>query len=375
MANETTGKKQEQTTAGNASENAPGRRNARENRPGSARQGKPDGEQDGARNEPGGNSTDERQSAQGKPDKNPRDNRRNDAQADAPRTGRSHRSSRSGKPTDGGRDSAKNRHSAENERLSDNGRRASENSRPTARNGRKSSDTHRDPRAASVGLKGGRWTWREYALQLSVVVIGIVVTFAGSGLIERWSRQRQLKMTMQLIVDELTTNRNALSEVCGQLEYDRRGMLMFTAYDRLEDIPADSLSHYGLILSILPSYRPQQEALEVLRSSDMISTVGDKKFLAEIFGCYNRLTDFRENVGKYAGRKQDAQNHLFMNSPDFSLDPMGSLGSWKTIMADPMCAAFIGTSAYFFGGSEYFRRTLQEVDAVVAAIREKYGVE
>lgn len=42
-------------------------------------------------------------------------------------------------------------------------------------------------------------TWREYALQLSVVIIGIVVTFAGSGLIERWRVAREVRATMLLV--------------------------------------------------------------------------------------------------------------------------------------------------------------------------------
>ncbi|MFR0895039.1 MAG: hypothetical protein ACLSGF_09485 [Alistipes onderdonkii] len=113
------------------------------------------------------------------------------------------------------------------------------------------------------GRDGGRkpafnWTWRDYALQLSVVIIGIVVTFAGSGLISRWASQRQVRTVMQLVVSELEQNREMLRDVYSNLDYDRRGMLMFMEYDELEDIPADSLAHYSLLLSYLPSYRPQQ---------------------------------------------------------------------------------------------------------------------
>lgn len=224
----------------------------------------------------------------------------------------------------------------------------------------------------AVGKPAFNWTWRDYALQLSVVITGIVVTFAGSGLISRWVGQRQVRTVMQLVVSELEQNREMLRDVCSSLDYDRRGMLMFMEYDRLEDIPADSLAHYSLLLSYLPSYRPQQEALEVLKSSDIVSAVGDKQFLADIFGCYNRLNDFRENVAMYSGRKQDAQNHLFINTPGFSLAPTGTSGSWKIIFEDPLCAAFIGTSAYFFGGGDYFGRTIQAVDDVIASINNKY---
>lgn len=237
------------------------------------------------------------------------------------------------------------------------------------------SGSSRPVAGTAVGKPAFNWTWRDYALQLSVVIIGIVVTFAGSGLISRWASQRQVRTVMQLVVSELEQNREMLRDVYSNLDYDRRGMLMFMEYDELEDIPADSLAHYSLLLSYLPSYRPQQEALEVLKSSDIVSAVGDKQFLADIFGCYNRLNDFRENVAMYSGRKQDAQNHLFVNTPGFSLAPMGTYGSWKIIFEDPLCAAFIGTSAYFFGGGDYFGHMIQAVDDVIASINKKYRFE
>lgn len=203
----------------------------------------------------------------------------------------------------------------------DNPQGGSQSGRPAGSSGR--SGSSRPVAGTAVGKPAFNWTWRDYALQLSVVIIGIVVTFAGSGLISRWASQRQVRTVMQLVVSELEQNREMLRDVYSNLDYDRRGMLMFMEYDELEDIPADSLAHYSLLLSYLPSYRPQQEALEVLKSSDIVSAVGDKQFLADIFGCYNRLNDFRENVAMYSGRKQDAQNHLFVNTPGFSLAPMG----------------------------------------------------
>ena len=255
----------------------------------------------------------------------------------------------------------------------DNPQGGSQSGRPAGSSGR--SGSCRPVAGTAVGKPAFNWTWRDYALQLSVVIIGIVVTFAGSGLISRWASQRQVRTVMQLVVSELEQNREMLRDVYSNLDYDRRGMLMFMEYDELEDIPADSLAHYSLLLSYLPSYRPQQEALEVLKSSDIVSAVGDKQFLADIFGCYNRLNDFRENVAMYSGRKQDAQNHLFVNTPGFSLAPMGTYGSWKIIFEDPLCAAFIGTSAYFFGGGDYFGHMIRAVDDVIASINKKYRFE
>lgn len=224
--------------------------------------------------------------------------------------------------------------------------------------------------------KPGRWTWREYMLQLSVVILGIVITFAGSGLIERWQRQRQVKMTMQLIVEELHTNRALAGYVCEKLEYDRRGMLMFQSYDMdIDAIPVDSLHQYGLLIGAHRSFVLQADALEVLKASGAISSVGDKQFLMKLLGCYNKLKMFGQNVDSYNVRKIDALNHLFTNSSDVNLNTNDPRGMWKSVMSDPLCLAFIGTSAYYFGGSDYFTETLRNVDEVLAAINEKYRFE
>lgn len=221
-----------------------------------------------------------------------------------------------------------------------------------------------------------RWTWREYALQLSVVIVGIVVTFVGSDLISRWSRQRQVKTVMQLVVSELERNREQLCEVCTSLYYDQQGMLMLQEYDLdVEAVPLDSLDHYRYLLSRLHTYRPQQDALEVLKSSDVISAVGDKQLLVDILGCYNRLNDFREQVILYSDRKREAQNHLFANSAGFSLGGGDQRRSWRTILADPMCAAFLGTSAYFFGFGNDFDEKIAAVDSTIALIATKYRIE
>lgn len=221
-----------------------------------------------------------------------------------------------------------------------------------------------------------KWTWREYALQLSVVIIGIVVTFVGSDLISRWSRQRQVKAVMQLLVGELEENREQLREVCASLRYDQQGMLMLMRYDMdVEAVPLDSLERYCYILSRLHAYSPQQNVLEVLKSSDVVSAVGNKQLLVDIFGCYNRLNDFREQVLLYSDRKREAQNHLFTNDTGFSVGGGDQRLSWRGIMNDPMCAAFLGTSAYFFGVGNDFDGRIAAVDRTIARIKDKYGSE
>ena len=248
--------------------------------------------------------------------------------------------------------------------------------KPAHRSRHRSGRPGRPAAGAPAAKSGQRWTWRDYALQLSVVIIGIVVTFVGSDLISRWSRQRQVRMNMQLIVEELNTNRDLAKYVCEKLEYARRGMLMLQSYDmEVGDIPVDSLHRYDLLMGAHRSFVLQEDALEVLKASGAISSVGDKQFLMTLLGCYNKLKMFGQNVDSYNVRKTDALNHLFVNGSDVTLNTNDPRGMWKSVLSDPLCSAFIGTSAYYFGGSDYFVETLRNVDEVLAAINEKYSFQ
>lgn len=221
-----------------------------------------------------------------------------------------------------------------------------------------------------------RWTLRDYALQLSVVVLGILITFVGSDLIGRWSRQQQVKRVMQLVVAELEQNRNQLQEVCDGLRYDRQGMLMLHRCGMdVEAVPLDSLERYRDILSRLYTFRPQQDAQEVLKTSELFSSVRNKELLVELLGCYNRLNDFRDGVLLYGNLKVDAQNHLFAHGKDFSAGDRDLRRSWRAMLDDPMCAAFLSTSAYFFGFEDNFGEQIADVERTIGRIKHEYGIE
>lgn len=247
--------------------------------------------------------------------------------------------------------------------------------KPRNRSRHRSGRSPRPQTPAPAPKNRPRWTWREYALQLSVVILGVVVTFVGSGVVERWRQARNVRTVMQLVVEELKANRSNLEHVCEKLRYDRQGMLMFQHYDMdVDRIPADSLLKYNYIIGAVRDFSPRSDALEVLKASGAIVSVGDKQLLLEVLACYTSLEEFAKNVGFYNKQKIGAMNHLFANQTDFSMNG-NPLESWKSMMNDPLCAAFIGTSAYFFGGDDYFTKNIDDVEHAVAALTEKYGFE
>lgn len=289
------------------------------------------------------------------------------AVSDQPRRRRpAHRSGRSGRPAESeGQPSG-------NDRKPGNDRSAVRNGRPSDR-GRKSA-ARREP--ASAGRTGGRWTWRDYALQFSVVFLGVLITFIGSGIVERWRTQRTVRTVMQLVYEELKTNRDNIERTCRDLEHERRGIALMQEcgldYTR---VPVDSLDKYQFILAQMSDFTPQKDALEMLRSSETMTAVGDKQLLFEVLGCYTWITRFAQAVDSYNSQKMNALNHLFASGTDFCIGGDDPVASWKSMMDDPMCAAFIGVMGNFFGRGQLNGGAVAGVDRVTAALNEKYRFE
>lgn len=224
-----------------------------------------------------------------------------------------------------------------------------------------------------------RWTWREYGLQVSVVIIGIVITFVGSDLISRWSRQRDVKSVMHLVVEELKENGTSLNEICDKLLYDRRGMLLIAEYDNdIDAVPLDSLVKYRYILGSMRSITVRNDALEVLKTSGVIPSINDKSLLMDIMRCYSALNEFSQSVDSYNQLKMTAINHLQANplSDDAIQDDNSLKAMWKMQLADPVCASFFSSAAYYFGFDDnYFVRTQVAVVGVIEAINKKYNLK
>lgn len=128
----------------------------------------------------------------------------------------------------------------------------------------KSSGSSRPADGTAVGKPAFNWTWREYALQLSVVIIGIVVTFAGSGLIERWRVAREVRATMLLVHAELESDRADFMQVWDYRQWEMRACKLLTDNRRdLKRISSDTLASldpvYGRIHFFHPDKKPTDD--------------------------------------------------------------------------------------------------------------------
>lgn len=195
-------------------------------------------------------------------------------------------------------------------------------------------------------------TWREYTLQLSVVIIGIVVTFAGSGLIERWRVAREVRATMLLVHAELETNRADFMQVWDYQQWEMRACKFLTDNRRdLKRIPSDTLASFDPVYGRIHFFHPRRDAFEVLKNSGLMSSVPDKDFLLAVTQGYAVLADLEENISMYYQLKLTAQNDM---SKDFSEKQRERFYTgdmyerWECIFSVPCFAEFMLTAPYFF---------------------------
>ena len=87
------------------------------------------------------------------------------------------------------------------------------------------------------------WQVGDYIRQTSIVVIGVLITFAGSELVTQNSEKKDIQATMSLIRDELKSNRENYESIVSEFREDERLSSLLVEHDlKHRTIPEDSLT-------------------------------------------------------------------------------------------------------------------------------------
>lgn len=226
--------------------------------------------------------------------------------------------------------------------------------------------------------KAAGWTWREYLLQLSVVIVGIFVTFAGSDLVSRRLQARDVKSTMKLIHMELLDNRAKLDEILDWMVWERHACdVLSQNRDDLHAIPADTMLAFAYVAGRIYAFHPRCDAYEVLKSSGLMARISDKETLVAIARCYAALDELSGVIDTYYQQKIDAQNQLARQMDAAERDRFFNQGPYETwaIIFSKSGAAdfFIGAPYYFTDG--YLEGLTAEVDDTVSRIAGTYRID
>ncbi|MCX4282479.1 hypothetical protein [uncultured Alistipes sp.] len=189
--------------------------------------------------------------------------------------------------------SAQSAGSASQKSQQNAGQRAQQNSGRPNRPARGTAAGNRKPGNPAGRNSAGSRSWGDYMRQLLVVIVGVALTLAAAGLVERWREARQVRGVMQLVSEELKANRALTAEAC-------RGIALLDEYGRdYGRIPADTLEKYRSDVERAAGFAPQSDALEVLRLSGAMAAVQDRQLLLEVLECYAYLERFGAAVNNY----------------------------------------------------------------------------
>jgi len=159
----------------------------------------------------------------------------------------------------------------------------------------------------------------KYLRELSVVVIGITITFALNNWISRTNDEKDLQRYLSAVHAELEYN---LEGVHNMYNYHKR-MEDFSSYLRSikpEHISQDSLQKYSDVIKSRPISIYQTSAFEMLKMSGTMRLIKDKSVFKSIMDIY-ALLDAGNKIGEiYFTTRQELLAETALNTPNTTFE-------------------------------------------------------
>ncbi len=229
-------------------------------------------------------------------------------------------------------------------------------------------------------------TWKigDYVLQLSVVVLGIIITFAGSSAISGYFESKQIDNAMKLIKSELEINRQRIEDIHRRLDLERKACNYILQYrNNLENASEDSLFRYVNIPFSYDSFSYVSDALEMLKMSSLSPQIQDKELILQIVKAYKGLNQVQELVSWFYDVKFRYVELIITDVAFQKGAEKWEEGSLKEKIRDIYRyhlnnIQFINILKYTSNGVNYeplCRDTENALDRAITLIEKKYGDE
>lgn len=131
-------------------------------------------------------------------------------------------------------------------------------------------------------------SWKSFIIQSLSVILGIFITFAIQGMIDRSHDRKEVKSAMWLVRTELTTNLEDITTIKEFLRQERKSAQYFVDHSQdIDSCPSDSIDyHSGIILADVNA-TVINDALELLKSSSLFQKLGSSLLSMKIIRAYD----------------------------------------------------------------------------------------
>ncbi len=132
---------------------------------------------------------------------------------------------------------------------------------------------------------------------MATVVIGIVITFGGSAMIQKCSERKVTEHMLSMVRNELSFNIATVKHQKRILETEQAAARAIMPYIRKPHlVPVDTLKKYGADLISIRLTSFKTTSFEILKNSSQMQTLNNKELLSDIFSAYYSTGIFIDNI-------------------------------------------------------------------------------
>lgn len=218
----------------------------------------------------------------------------------------------------------------------------------------------------------------DFVCNFTAVVLGIIITFIGSDWIEENKTQQELKEALSLVKNEMLLNREYIAQMMERETLEQNGALYLLQYkDSLAKASPDSLEKYSNLPFQTLGFIYISDAMEMLKTSSLISAIQNKELATQIIKTYNTIKGSYDTFDSFMEIKQQQGNKLldktevqnFINGEEIH----SKAEMWSFLLQYPEGIQLIRQIAITHDNpTRMYGRYLQQIDETVAAIDEAY---
>ena len=175
--------------------------------------------------------------------------------------------------------------------------------------------------------------WKSFFSELVAVILGIVITFAGQGAIDRAHNRKEVRSALQLVRTELISNRQdiadlreTLDQVQQSAQYLNDNPELLKNVHHLDSVTLSTVTyHQGMVYAEVSVTLPH-DALELLKTSSIFQKIGDNTLSMKIIRAYDTCQNIVESIDRHFIAKttqidEELPKWLLIHSPLPYVDP------------------------------------------------------
>lgn len=150
-----------------------------------------------------------------------------------------------------------------------------------------------------------------YLRELSIVIIGILITVGITSFISNHNRQKEINGMLRLVKEELKENRQNFRGIRARYEAEQHAFrLLRENLNDITQISADTLENYKFAIGNIYQFETRRDSYDVLKNSVLVQYIKEKDLKYQLSRIYRLFDSLDEQLVRYSAQKSAAFNSV-----------------------------------------------------------------